>query len=513
MSRFVTRTLMNLRAQSTRRDRRRGHRVHGTRFTPRLEGMEARTLLSAYTVTEIDDADTPGTLRYGLVHTTANTINFGPSTYAQTIQLVGELPITRDIKILGPGADQLTLKGSSILVDQVNRIFDIHSGLKVTISGLTLFDGIADSSAPHGAKGGAIYDAGGGALNLSNDVLAGNEALGFPASFVSGSGTQTDALGGAVYNAGSRLTVDSSTFVNNIAIGGVSSKGAGGAIYNAAAPDSKITNDTFVSNGAFGGPGSDASSSSGTAGNGGDGWGGAFYNAAPHLTIDSSGFFANVASGGRGGFSDSGTAGNGGDGWGGAFYNAVDHLTIHNSTFAKSQAFPFPDGNAAFGGVGGSSGNGTAGNGGVGAGGAIYNAAGAAYFEADNSSFTNESAFGGVGGNTSSGTPGNGGDGRGGAVYDTGTHDTFDHGTFSGDSAMGGEVSASGNGGNGFGGGFYNAGTDNTIDHGIFTNDSAIGGPGTVNGIGDGGAIFIQAGSTLSTKHLTLANNIPDDVS
>ena len=511
MYRFVTQTLMNLMAQSTRRDRRREHRVHGTRFTPRLEGMEARTLLSAYTVTEIDDADTPGTLRYGLVHTTANTINFGPSTYAQTIQLVGELPITRDIKILGPGAAQLTLMGSFIAADQFNRIFDINSGLKVTISGLALVDGIADSSAPHGAKGGAIYDAGGGALKLSNDVLAGNEALGSSAFSGPGFGPQTDGLGGAVYNAGSQLTVDSSTFINNIAAGGVSSKGAGGAIYNAAAPDSKITNDTFVSNGAFGGPGSDASSS-GTAGNGGDGGGGAFYNAAPHLTIDSSGFFANVASGGRGGFSDSGTAGNGGDGGGGAFYNAGDHLTVHKSTFAKSIFFP-NDGNSAFGGVGGSSGNGTAGNGGVGAGGAIYNAAGAAYFEADNSSFTNESAFGGVGGNTSSGAPGNGGDGRGGAVYDAGTHDTFDHGTFSGDSAMGGEVSASGNGGNGFGGGFYNAGTDNTIDHGIFTNDSAIGGPGTVNGIGDGGAIFIQPGSTLSTKHLTLAKNIPDDVS
>ena len=96
----------------------------------------------------------------------------------------------------------------------------------MTISGLALVDGIADSSAPNGTKGGAIYDAGGGALNLSNDVLAGNEALGF-SFFFPALAPKLPVWGVPSDNAGSRLTVDSSTFTNNTAIGGVGFRGGG----------------------------------------------------------------------------------------------------------------------------------------------------------------------------------------------------------------------------------------------------------------------------------------------
>ena len=396
MSRFsLYRTLMNLRAQDTRRDRRRGHRVHGTRFTPRLEGMEARTLLSTYTVTSNAD-DGAGTLRDGLVHSTANTINFAPSVFGQTIQLASdELLITRNIKILGPGAAQLTLTGSFLAADVHHRIFDIASGLKVTISGLTLIDGVADNFAPHGAKGGAIYDDGGGVLNLSNDVLAGNEALGFSFSFPD-SGPQTDGLGGTVYIAGSRLTVDRSTFTNNIADGGFNFDGAGGAIDLEDGSMVTVDYSTFDRNQALGGAGGDGSAGS-AGGAGGFSFGGAIASGSATLIVSHCQFTRNEVKGGNGGKGGAGkSGGDGGVGIGGAISATVldSPAPVPPTTQIDHCDFVGNHATGGAGGAGGSGGNG--GESGRGDGGAINNIFGT--MKVSNSSVVQNQTQGGAGG-------------------------------------------------------------------------------------------------------------------
>src|SRR5262245_45825917 len=84
------------------------------RVRPCLEGLEARNLLSTYTVDHLaDDGIGTGTfsgdLRYCLTTATdGDTINF---SVTGTINLTAALPaITHNVTITGPGADQLTVR-------------------------------------------------------------------------------------------------------------------------------------------------------------------------------------------------------------------------------------------------------------------------------------------------------------------------------------------------------------------------------------------------------------------
>jgi hypothetical protein len=79
--------------------------------------------------------------------------------------LSSELSIDHNVTIRGPGAGQLTIDGNKL-----SRIFDISGASHVSISGLTLANGVAGASSPHPGEGGAIYDDG-GHLSLRNVVL------------------------------------------------------------------------------------------------------------------------------------------------------------------------------------------------------------------------------------------------------------------------------------------------------------------------------------------------------
>jgi hypothetical protein len=82
---------------------------------PRLETLEDRLAPAAFTVTDTsDDASDSGSLRYAVNHLGAgpNRSSFDPSLAGQTISLTGgELVISKDVTILGPGADRLTVDG------------------------------------------------------------------------------------------------------------------------------------------------------------------------------------------------------------------------------------------------------------------------------------------------------------------------------------------------------------------------------------------------------------------
>jgi len=129
-----------------------------------------------------------GSLRSAL--TQAN--QYGGSIIAFTasgvIDLASPLPaISRDVQILGPGANVLTVSGNF-----ANQVFDVTAGVTVTIAGLT----IADGSAPYG---GGIENA--GTLTLANSTLSGDSA---------------GVFGGGILNEGT-LTVSNSTISRNAA--------------------------------------------------------------------------------------------------------------------------------------------------------------------------------------------------------------------------------------------------------------------------------------------------------
>src|SRR4051794_33754798 len=117
----------------------RWSRRRPTRQCLHLEELEGRLVLSAYHVSTLTDGG-PGSLRDAIAqannHAGADVIIFG-SGLTGTIALTGgELDITDDLKINGPGADRLTVSGNHI-----SRVFKVESGETVSISGLTIAGG------------------------------------------------------------------------------------------------------------------------------------------------------------------------------------------------------------------------------------------------------------------------------------------------------------------------------------------------------------------------------------
>jgi hypothetical protein len=115
---------------------RRAGRAH--RCVPRLEALEDRTVLSTLTVTSAADDGSAGTLRAGLAGAqSGDTIRFLDQLKGQTITLMqGQLLVNQSLDIDGLGATKLTISGNA-----ASRIFDVGSGARVTIFGLTLTGG------------------------------------------------------------------------------------------------------------------------------------------------------------------------------------------------------------------------------------------------------------------------------------------------------------------------------------------------------------------------------------
>ena len=165
------------------------------------EVLEDRTVLSTLTVLNSLDSG-PGSLRQAVLDANgaagSDTILFAKSVHKITLTS-GELAITDDLEIAGPGAKKLTISGN-----HASRVFDIQGGTDVSIEGLTITAGLADGNAPvYPSTGGGILNL--GSLTLDEVVIDGNQAVGDPNVVISASAifnTLGGALGGGIENFG-----------------------------------------------------------------------------------------------------------------------------------------------------------------------------------------------------------------------------------------------------------------------------------------------------------------------
>jgi dockerin type I repeat protein len=194
------------------------------------------------TVTNTNDSGA-GSLRQAISSANPNdTIVFNASVTGTITLTTGQLIVNKNLTISGPGAHILSVSGNN-----ASRVFAISSGTTVTISGLTIRDGLVNdfgggilndratltvnnctltNNRASGGSGGGIANLASGLtsvaqLTVTNSTLAGNRA-----EFVG----ETGGAGGGIYNRGSgsgtaTLTVTNSTLSGNSAT-------AGGAIEN-----------------------------------------------------------------------------------------------------------------------------------------------------------------------------------------------------------------------------------------------------------------------------------------
>jgi hypothetical protein len=158
-------------------------------FRPRLEALEDRWLPSTLTVTSIKDSGA-GSLRAEIAAAhSGDTIVFSPKLDGKTITLTtGEMDLTKDLTIQGPGAGQLTISGNSanwysdysaIRNTYASRVFEVAQNATVTLSGLTISngDGLAGYTLgqhPSDYEGGGILDH--GTLTLGGCAISNNHA-------------------------------------------------------------------------------------------------------------------------------------------------------------------------------------------------------------------------------------------------------------------------------------------------------------------------------------------------
>jgi CSLREA domain-containing protein len=209
-----------------------------------------------------------------------DTIAFA-SAVSGTITLInGELPITTNITLTGPGADLLTISGNN-----TSRIFNVGEA-NFSVSGLTLAKGahvtagyvLAEGGAiinygnltlrrcvlrdnfvqsSRHALGGAIYTLGmdnGASLNLIECSLLNNHSRpGYDEGYYHGGMTWGGALYSSGYQGTATVRVTGCTFASNRCRGDSFGQydSLGGAVHNDIQVDSVFTNCTFTGNQAF----------------------------------------------------------------------------------------------------------------------------------------------------------------------------------------------------------------------------------------------------------------------
>ena len=460
-----------------------------------LELLEDRAVPSTFTVFNLADSGL-GSLREAILDANANpgadVIRFAPSARDGTVLLKsGELDITDDLQIDGPGADRLAVSGND-----ASRVFQISSGAAASIDGLTVSHGRAVG------RGGGILNV--GTLTLSDAILSNNLVVGVPGASL---GAVVDAFGGGIFNAGA-LTVRYSGFVHNRAIGAdgasdtIGSSALGGAIMSAgtasAPATATVSYSTFLGNQAIGGAAGIGASRAGV--------GGAINNTAGNFTISHSLFHDNQAVGGI----ENGVPGGFGAGVGGAVSNVARFgnasLSVSYCTLTNNQA------------VGGAAGAGAiAQNGRGGAianyifGGVVPPVTVTAIASIDHCTILGNQAIGGVGPT--------GGTGQGGGIANSnGGVLTVSNSLIALNRAIGGAAAPGGNGGNGQGGGLFNGGVTPVGTPSLMLQrslvalnraDGGLAGEGGSDGLGQGGGIYLTPGGIACAGPLTtiLANH------
>lgn len=191
---------------------------------------------AACVVTNTNDSGT-GSLR-AAINNNCSAISF-QSALTGTITLTsGTLVFNASSTVTGPGATNLAISGGTS-----SEVFDVTSGNTVTISGLTIENGIANQTptvisltVATGIAGGAVWND--GTLTLQNCVITGNSA--------------PTGVGGGIYNSGTgTVTIDHCTVTNNSSGQDTGTRGYGGGLFNAGT--ATITSSTFSANLAGGG--------------------------------------------------------------------------------------------------------------------------------------------------------------------------------------------------------------------------------------------------------------------
>lgn len=213
---------------------RRTRTLGRQRFRPSLECLEDRTLPSTLTVVNLHDHGA-GSLRSELAQAhDGDTIIFAPHLHGTITLTSGELEVGKSVTIQGPGAGCLAVDGN-----HASRVFEILDGADLTLSGLTITDGLANpaGSVSLGGSGGGIYVDRGATLRLIDSDVKDNTAN--AASVTGGYNLLVSGSGGGIYNAGT-LTLVSDVIARNTANVGLArassfsvSDGQGGGIYNA----------------------------------------------------------------------------------------------------------------------------------------------------------------------------------------------------------------------------------------------------------------------------------------
>ena len=250
-------------------------------------------------VTNTNDSG-PGSLRDALaVANDGDTID--ATGVSGTILLTsGELQITHNVTINGPGAGNLAVNGNMTFRVFENLASTVtisgftitngwssgdHGGGILNHGGLTLSDSIVSAShAGNGGSGGGIFVDGGGTLTVTNSTISGNGAC------------CEQSYGGGIFNGGT-LTVIDSTINSNGASSGGGGIASGGQL---TVMNSTISgNSSFVLPGGFGGgmtlfSGTAATVTDSTISDNGAITGGGIVNTG-NLTISNTTFSGNLA--------------------------------------------------------------------------------------------------------------------------------------------------------------------------------------------------------------------------
>jgi hypothetical protein len=189
-------------------------------YRPHIELLESRCLPS--TVTNLLDTG-PGSLRQAIFDTPpGGTVDFQSGLTGTIILNSNELVIDKNLTISGLGAAVMTVSGNN-----ATRVFHVVGPVTVSISGLTIADGLVSST-----SGGGIFN--GATLTVTDCIISGNTATG------------SGGFGGGVGNIGT-LTISRSTVSGNTAMG------AGGGIVNffgtMTITDSVVSGNTTPGNG------------------------------------------------------------------------------------------------------------------------------------------------------------------------------------------------------------------------------------------------------------------------
>ncbi|HVK16013.1 MAG TPA: hypothetical protein VM533_03630, partial [Fimbriiglobus sp.] len=295
--------LHRLRQRKSSPDSRTGRKeVWPHRFMPNLEALADRVVPTVFHVSTLTDG-VDGSLRDAVTranaHAGADTVVFA-SELAGTITLSGgELDITDDLAINGPGADRLTVSGNN-----TSRVFQVEAGDSVRLSGLTIAGGNAGLG-----NGGGIDNF--GTLTVSDSVFSGNSAFNG---------------GGLANEGGGTATVRDSTFTGNSATGSFPTGGDGGGLANESGGTVTVTGSIFSGNSASFAGGGLGNDSGGTA------------------TVRNSTFSGNSATAAAGGLMNRGTASvsdsafTGNSAFNGGGLDNAGTATVSDSTFTGNSA-------------------------------------------------------------------------------------------------------------------------------------------------------------------------------